>query len=115
MKNFWKNKKVLVTGGAGFIGSHVVEKLVAQGAIVTVLDTLQNGSKKNLKSVAQKIKIIKGDCTDSTTADKACKEQEIVMNIAARVGGIEYNRTHQATMLKDNLLIGTVMIEAARK
>lgn len=48
-------------------------------------------------------------------AEKACKGQEIVMNLAARVGGIEYNRTHQATMMRDNLQIGTTMLEAARK
>jgi GDP-L-fucose synthase len=40
---------------------------------------------------------------------------DVVMNIAARVGGIEYNRTHQATMMRDNLLIGSVMLEAARR
>lgn len=112
---FWKGKKVLVTGGAGFIGSHVVEKLVVRGAKVTVLDTLQNGSKDNLQSVAKEITLIKGDCTNPEDALKSCTGQDIVMNIAARVGGIEYNRTHQATMLRDNLLIGTVMIEAARK
>lgn len=114
MKNFWKNKKVLVTGGAGFIGSHVVEKLVEEGARVTVLDNLQSGNLKNLGSVKNKIKFIEGDCTDRVIAKKACHAQEIVMNLAARVGGIEYNRTHQATMLKDNLLIGTVMLEQAK-
>lgn len=113
--NFWKQKKVLVTGGAGFIGSHVVEKLVARGAIVTVLDNVQNGNENNLSKVKQEIKIIIGDCQNQADAEKACKRQEIVLNLAARVGGIEYNRTHQATMLRDNVLIGAVMTEAARK
>lgn len=115
MKNFWKNKKVLVTGGAGFIGSHVVEKLVARGAKVTVLDNLQNGKLSNLKHLEKKYAFIKGDCTNPKTAEKVCINKDIVMNLAARVGGIEYNRKHQATMLKDNLLIGTVMLEAAHK
>jgi len=113
--NFWENKKVLVTGGAGFIGSHVVEKLIEKGAKVTVLDNLQNGNLINLKSVEGKFKFIKGDCTDSRIAEKASDRQEVVMNLAARVGGIEYNRTHQSTMLRDNLFIGAVVIEAARK
>ena len=112
--DFWKGKKVLVTGGAGFIGSHVVEKLVGLGADVTVLDNLQNSSLKNLEKVKDKYEFIKGDCTDPATANKACGGQEVVMNLAARVGGIEYNRTHQATMLGDNLLIGTVVLEAAK-
>lgn len=116
MKNdFWTNKRVLVTGGAGFIGSFVVEKLVAKGAKVRVLDNFQNGSKANLRRVSSKIRIIEGDCGDPKTGFLACKGVDIVMNLAARVGGIEYNRTHQATMLRDNLLIGTVMLEAARK
>lgn len=115
MSDFWKNKKVLVTGGAGFIGSHVVEKLVERDAKITVLDNLQSGNLKNLESVKNKISFIDGDCTERNAAKKACTGQEIVMNLAARVGGIEYNRTHQATMLKDNVLIGTVMLEQAWK
>ncbi len=112
-KGFWKNKKVLVTGGAGFIGSCVVEKLRNRGATVTILDNLQNGKIKNIEKA--KAAFIKGDCTNPKDAYQACKNQDVVMNLAARVGGIEYNRTHQATMFKDNLLIATIMIEAARK
>lgn len=112
MDNFWKNKKVLITGGEGFIGSHVVEKLVERGAMVSVLDRLQSG---NLKKIEGEYAFIKGSCDDMETAEKACQNQDIVMNLAARVGGIEYNRTHQATMLRDNLLIETIMLEAARK
>lgn len=115
MKDFWKGKKVLVTGGTGFIGSHVVEKLVKRGARVSVLDNMQNGKIKNISHLKKEVNFIKGDCTNSEDAYEACKKQEVVMNLAARVGGIEYNRTHQATMLRDNLLIASTMIEAARK
>lgn len=113
-KNYWSGKKVLVTGGTGFIGSHVVEKLVNRGANVSVYDNLQNGKIKNIAYLENKVKFIKGDCTSLNEAISACKGQEVVLNLAARVGGIEYNRTHQATMLRDNVLIATVMIEAAR-
>ncbi len=114
-KNFWKNKKVLVTGGTGFIGSHVVEKLVQKGAMVTVFDNLQNGNVKNIDYLKNRVQFIHGDCTNPSDAGAACKHIDVVMNLAARVGGIEYNRTHQATMLRDNILIATVMIEAARR
>ena len=57
---------------------------------------------------------IHGDCTNPEDALRACSGQEVVMNLAARVGGIEYNRLHQATMLRDNLNIATTMMEAAR-
>lgn len=115
MNKFWIGKKVLVTGGAGFIGSHVVEKLVARGAKVSVMDNLISGNLKNLENVKHEVIFIKGDCAVLTEAQKACNGQNIVMNLAAKVGGIEYNRTHQATMFRDNLPIETTMIEAARK
>ncbi len=114
MNNFWKDKKVLITGGAGFIGSHLVEKLVKRKAKVSVLDNLVSGSLDNLKSVEKQIKFIKGDCANLEVAQKTCRRQDVVMNLAARVGGIEYNRTHHATMFKDNLPIEATMIEAAR-
>ncbi len=112
--NFWRNINVLVTGGAGFIGSHLVEKLVQREAKVTVLDNLGHGKTTNLKSVKAKIKLIIEDIQDLDSAQKACRNQEIVMNLAAKVGGIEYNRTHHGTMLFSNLTIATNMIEAAR-
>ena len=113
--DYWNNKKVLVTGGTGFIGSHVVEKLVARGARVTVLDNLSNGKIKNIAHLKDRVKFIKGDCADPAAAYNACKNQEVVMNLAARVGGIEYNRTHQGTMLNDNIAIASTMIEAVKK
>lgn len=113
--SFWKHKKVLVTGGAGFIGSHLVENLVKRGAQVRILDNLQNGKKENLLAVKDVVEFLKGDCRNEQDALNGCKGQEVVFNVAARVGGIEYNRTHQATMLRDNLLLETVMIEAARQ
>lgn len=115
MSKFWRSKKVLVTGGTGFIGSHVVEKLVNLGSTLTVLDRKPLGNIKYIPHIIKSIKLIKGDLTDPGVAYKACKNQDIVLNLAARVGGIEYNRTHQGTMLHDNLAIATSMIEAARK
>lgn len=105
---------MLVTGGTGFIGSHVVEKLIAREAKVTVLDNLQNGKIKNISYLDGKVKFLHGDCTNPSDAQNACKDKDVVMNLAARVGGIEYNRTHQATMLRDNLSIALTMMEAAR-
>lgn len=114
-KNFWIGKKVLVTGGAGFIGSRVVEKLTERGAKVSILDNFQSGKENNLFQAKDSMGIIKGDCRNDQDAFGACKNKNIVMNLAARVEGIEFNRTHQATMMSENLLIAAVMIEAARK
>lgn len=114
-QNFWKNKKVLVTGGAGFIGSRVVERLAEKDARVSVLDNFQTGKKSNLSKVKDRVEIIKGDCRNDHDAYVACRNKDIVMNLAAKVEGIEFNKTHKATMMSENLLIGAVMIEAARK
>lgn len=115
MKNiFWSNKKVLVTGGSGFIGSHVIEKLVEKGAKVSIFDHINAEKLENIRSVKDKIKLIDGDIENIDTAKDACLNQDIVINMAARVGGIEYNRTHQGSILRENLLIACNMLEAAR-
>lgn len=113
-KQFWKNKRVLVTGGAGFIGSHVVEQLVGLGTRVTVLDDFSNGSRSNLKRVSGQITIIRGDATNLKTCLKACTNQDLLINMVARVGGIEFNRTHQGEMFYQNMLLELAPLEAAR-
>ncbi len=59
--SFWQGKKVLVTGGAGFIGSHLVELLVKNDAHVTVVDNFENGTEKNLVDVKDNIQLKKTD------------------------------------------------------
>lgn len=111
MNKFWVNKKVLVTGGSGFIGSHVSEILVKKGAKLTILDHIKV---ENIKSILNKIELINGDIDNPQVAFSACQDRDIVINMAAGVGGIEYNQTHQGRILRDNLLIACNMIEAAR-
>ena len=83
MQNFYKDRQVLVTGGAGFIGSHIVEKLVELGAKVRVLDNLSTGSLENLKTVIEKIEFINGSITDYNTCLKATENINIIFHLAA--------------------------------
>jgi len=73
--------KVLVTGGAGFVGSNIVEELVRRGHDVVVLDNFYLGTKKNLEGL--KVKIIDGDIRNAETVNKAAKGTECVFNQAA--------------------------------
>lgn len=79
-----KGKKVVVTGGAGFIGSHIVDKLVELGAEVKVIDNLYAGSMDNLEQVKDKIEFIKGDIMDFELLKKEFKNIDFVSHQAAR-------------------------------
>lgn len=81
--NRLKDKKILVTGGAGFIGSHVVDKLVSLGAQVTVLDDLSTGKPENLDLNIDRIKFIKGDFSDPKVLEQALSDIEYVSHQAA--------------------------------
>jgi len=95
MKLFYKDVPVLVTGGAGFIGSHVVEKLVQAGAKVTVIDDLSSGKASNLKNVKGKITFIKKSIVDIGACIEATEKQAIIFHLAAFISvpdSIEYPR-----------------------
>jgi len=114
-KSFWEKKKVLVTGGAGFIGSRVVEKLIKREANVFVFDNLSPGRLKNLENVKNQYEFIEGDCRDLDKLLTICKGKDAVFNLAAKVHGVDYNRKHKATMLSENLLMSVAVIKAAAK
>ena len=74
---------VLVTGGAGFIGSHLVDHLLAQGLHVTVLDNFRNGRRENLPCpVPRGLEVIEGDIVDRPTCDRAMSEVDTVFHLA---------------------------------
>ena len=77
--------KVLVTGGAGFIGSHIVEYLVQRGDDVTVLDNLNNGKMQNLSKVNNDINFVNGDVRDYKLIERLTKDSDGVFHEAALV------------------------------
>ncbi len=116
-QDFWHDKKVLVTGGTGFIGSHVVEMLVGRGAKVRVSTshTLSDEAKRNLATVLDDIEIVEAHLGDMDAALRATKGQQYVINAAAKVAGVHWNMNHPATMFRENMLIGMNALEAARQ
>ena len=75
--------KYVVTGGAGFIGSHITKKLVERGEIVTVIDNMNTGKEKNLESVIDKINFVKGDILDTELLEGITKDVDGVFHQAA--------------------------------
>ena len=75
--------KYVVTGGAGFIGSHITKKLVERGDIVTVIDNMNTGKEKNLESVIDKINFVKGDILDIDLLEDITKDADGVFHHAA--------------------------------
>lgn len=96
--SFWANKRVVVTGGAGFLGSHVVAKLKERGADDIVIPRSATLDLRTQEACA-----------------RAVQGADIVIHLAAVVGGIGYNREIPGTMFYDNILMGTHMMEESRR
>lgn len=104
---------VLVTGGAGFIGSHLVDALVAAGASVRVLDDLSSGRRENLAGSVKAIDFVEGDIRDVETCRRACRGSEIVFHLAA-VGSVPRSIEDPAHTLAVNVG-GTANVLAAAR
>ena len=77
---------VLITGGAGFIGSHLCDTLLAEGKEVTILDNLSTGSKKNIAHLQEKIRVFQGDIRDQKLVESLVAESDLVLHMAAALG-----------------------------
>jgi len=113
--SFWLGKRVAVPGGAGFIGSYLVEQLVPAGARVTVIDNLESGRLSNLDRVKNDIDFIEADVADISTCRRLFQGQDLVLNLAARAPGVGFSHVHHDNLLARNLQIGTAVLEGARQ
>lgn len=115
----WNGTRVLVTGGAGQIGSHLVARLASYGAIVTVADNLWRGKKSNLFDQDGKPVIdlsrnfFELDLTDPVNCQRATEGQDVVYHLADVVAGINYVFGNQFSLFNANLLIDSNMLKAS--
>ncbi len=106
--------KYLITGGAGFIGSHLVEKLIARGDQVVVFDNLSTGSAINLSGINEKINFHEGNILDKAAIDKLVSESDYVVHLAAALGVLNIvNKPLES--LRTNLQGSEVVLEACDK
>jgi GDP-L-fucose synthase len=99
--DFWKGKKILLTGGSGFLGSFVYEKMINELKINPEDIRVPRSSSLDLK--------IWENCVESV------KDMDIVIHLAASVGGIGYNQKYPGSLFYDNAIMGIQLIEAARQ
>ena len=97
-ENYWHNKTVLVTGGAGFLGRQVV------GLI----------EKKNPKKIVVP-RSSKDDLRDLDTVKRVVKNVDLVIHLAAKVGGIGFNQQNPGELFYENLIMGVHLMEEARR
>ena len=112
----WKGRPVLVTGGASFIGSHIVERLVDRGAAVRVVDDLSSGHLDNIKEHVEggKVEFIRADLKEAGVAQKAVDGISTVFHLAADHGGRGYVELHQSACAL-NMLLDQLVFDAAAK
>jgi len=106
----WKGRPVLVTGGASFIGSHLVDGLVERGAIVRVVDDLSSGKLEDIQSHVEtgRAEFVQADLREPGVALKATDGVNVVFHLAADHGGRGYVEMHQAACASNLLLDGLV-------
>lgn len=112
----WKNRKILVTGGASFIGSTLVDRLLEKGAEIRIVDNLISGKIENIKNHIQKkrVEFIEGDLREPGVARKAVKGISTVFHLAADHGGRGYIDIHQASTASNFFLDGIVFSESLK-
>ena len=106
--------RVFLTGGAGFIGSHLCDALIARGDEVSILDNLSTGSKDNIAHLEGKIKVSQGDIRDQALVESLVADSELVLHMAASLG-VDKILKNPIESIATNLYGSEVVLNAAQK
>jgi nucleoside-diphosphate-sugar epimerase len=111
--------KALVTGGAGFIGSHIVETLLRQGHYVRVLDNFSTGKRENIDGLARQynenhLEILEGDVRDTSVVEQAVRGAEVIFHEAAFVS-VPQSMAEPQTCFDVNISATSLLFDAARR
>ena len=107
----YSDKKILVTGGTGMIGSHLVELLIEKGANVRIIEH-EREIPDELKKL--ELDIMRGDLTDRKFSDNVVKNMDYIFHLAAYTGGLGRTSTHPASTLTPNLIMDGNILESAK-
>jgi nucleoside-diphosphate-sugar epimerase len=110
--DFWTGKRVLVTGGTGFVGSYVVRALLDKGAVVTTT-AFSNTTVPGIDLLRQPVTVIEADLREPHDCERIAAGQEIILNIAHADGSMMFKRKRPAYLFRQNMLITLNMLEAA--
>jgi nucleoside-diphosphate-sugar epimerase len=110
----WHARKTLVTGGASFIGSHLVDALLQRGADVRVVDDLSSGRLEYIQPAVDdsRVELLRGDLLDQDVARRAVEGMDVVFHLAADHGGRGYVDLHQAACATNLALDGNLFLAA---
>jgi UDP-glucose 4-epimerase len=106
--------RAFITGGAGFIGSHLADALIARGDIVSILDNMSTGSAKNIAHLQGKIEVHEGDIRDKALVEKLVEQSDIVFHMAAALG-VKNIMEHTLESIDRNFNGSEIVLHAATK
>jgi nucleoside-diphosphate-sugar epimerase len=113
MDNFWKDKKVLLTGGAGFIGSNLAKDLVALGAHIAIIDNFERGKIEYISEIYDSIVLFKGDLKNKYFCEVIFSRPiDIVIHMASKVGGIGYYTSRPYEVISEMLQADSNVLES---
>lgn len=112
MNTDWLGRQVVITGGAGFIGSNLARALVKHGARVRIVDNLERGRLEYIRNIRKDVEFIQADLRDAKEALRTLSGVEVVFHLAAQVGGIKVYMDKPGSVLNNNLLIDNQVFKA---